>query len=426
MEEKNGDAVHLYTTLNQLFQYFNSMQNQESLIKEFPASEFPKSAYIQISDEHRYWAGSSFSGAIQASSIECLPNSCEPADFWPLLKKRLLPTDLVVDLGSGVRPNFFIGQQLTICVELFEPYLKYLQNTLSGERVITIKEDVLSFLKRQPSRSIETIVVTDLIEHLSKEDGELLIQEIERTVQKQALIVTPKGFMPQHVGEFETDAWAFTGNVLQNHISGWEPEDFVKWEVVNSRDYYNGAEHPEGVIGCAFFPETFEKIHLQVVLEEFTDQTNMVKLASSLFALLNDHFLTFSDLRIKFTLPLMFSPKSTAINPDIILPNANTEYSSFNWEVNNFNYRKESGEMIFLPGTMSSSVSKTNSERILLLKESLESKIMYDAIFSHNFSITILNDDLISALKSYVDENAKKDGLNFGDFIEDYSLKSNL
>jgi hypothetical protein len=426
MEEKNGDAVHLYTTLNQLFQYLNSMQNQESLIKEFPASEFPKSAYIQISDEYRYWAGSSFSGAIQASSIEYLPNSCEPADFWPLLKKRLLPTDLVVDLGSGVRPNFFIGQQLTICVELFEPYLKYLQNTLSGERVITIKEDVLSFLKRQPSRSIETIVVTDLIEHLSKEDGELLIQEIERTVQKQALIVTPKGFMPQHVGEFETDAWEFTGNVLQNHISGWEPEDFAKWEVVNSRNYYIGVEHPEGVIGCTFFPETFERTDLHVVLEEFSDQTNMVKLASSLFTLLNNHFLTFSELKIKFTLPLMFSPKSTAINPEITLPNVNTEYSSFNWEVNNFNYQKDSGERIFLPGTMSSSVSNTNSKRILLLKESLQSKIMYDEIFSQNISIAILNDHLISALMSYVDGSSKKDGLNFGDFLEDYFLKSNL
>ncbi len=426
MEDKSDGAVDLYRNLNQLFQYFNSTINQYSSISQFPATEFPLSAYMQISDEYRYWAGASFSDEIQTNRIDFLPPTCEPRNFWPILKKRLLQTDLIVDLGSGVRPNFFIGQKLTICVELFEPYLEYLKNTLPGEKVIIIKEDVLSFLKRQPSRSIETIVVTDLIEHLSKTEGQLLIKEIERTVQKQALIVTPKGFMPQHVGEYELDAWEFTGNVLQNHISGWEPEDFAGWEVTNSKDYYTGVEHPEGVLGCAYFPQDYEKVDLHVILEEFSDRQNMVKSASSFFNLLNDHFLSFPDLKIKFTLPVMFSPKSTAINPEIVLPNVNTDYVSFNWEVNNFKYVNKLGEKFFLPGTMSSSVTSTNSEKVLLLKESLESKIAFDEILSQGFSVTILNDHFTNALKSYVDENSKKEGLNFKDFIQNYFLKNNL
>jgi hypothetical protein len=122
----------------------------------------------------------------------------------------------------------------------------------------------------------------------------------------------------------------------------------------------------------------------------------------------------------------MFSPKSTAINPEIVLPNVNTDYVSFNWEVNNFKYVNKLGEKFFLPGTMSSSVTSTNSEKVLLLKESLESKIAFDEILSQGFSVTILNDHFTNALKSYVDENSKKEGLNFKDFIQNYFLKNNL
>jgi hypothetical protein len=52
----------------------------------------------------------------------------------------------------------------------------------------------------------------DLIEHLGKEDGFRLLEHMELIARKVVVIVTPNGFIAQHL----TD-----GNPLQIHRSGW-------------------------------------------------------------------------------------------------------------------------------------------------------------------------------------------------------------
>lgn len=423
MHDSSDSFVKLNSEINQIFKYFNKGKIPSSLLANSANTEAINSALTQIAREYKYWAGASFAN-FDDRDIKALPSTCAPNEFWPILKQRMSTTQIVVDLGCGVRPNFFLGQDVTVCVELFSPYLDYLKDTHSGEKIITIKEDVLTFLKRQPARSIETIVVTDLIEHLSKSEGYSLIQEIERTVKKQALVVTPKGFMPQHVGELDDEGWGFTGNILQNHVSGWEIDDFQNWEVLVSENYYTEVEHPEGVLGCVFFPNSQEQDDLHIILEPFADENSMLQIASKLFKLLNRHCLGNSRDTIGLTLPLIFSPKSISISPNLVMPSAEVEYVSFNWEVNNYFYVDATGEPKYIPGTMSNRVQSIKAKKVLILTDKARSGIKYREIISQDYSMICLDENFVTELKMYLESEPSSPQKNLSSFINNYASSS--
>jgi hypothetical protein len=88
-----------------------------------------------------------------------------------------------------------------------------------------VNQDAIGFLNSLPDSSFDAIVLTDVIEHLDKNDGLELIKEVERVSSSTVAIFTPLGFMPQHFSSAE-DAWGFSEVELQTHRSGWLPEDF--------------------------------------------------------------------------------------------------------------------------------------------------------------------------------------------------------
>ena len=423
MNDFSDSIVKLDSEISQIFKYFNNGKSPSSLLINTATTEALTSAYIQIAGEYKYWAGASFAN-FDEREIQALPKTCAPNEFWPILKQRMSTTQMVVDLGCGVRPNFFLGQDVTVCVELFSPYLNYLKDTHSGEEIITIKEDVLTFLKRQPARSIETIVVTDLIEHLSKNEGYSLIQEIERTVKKQALVVTPKGFMPQHVEELDDEGWGFTGNILQNHVSGWEIDDFQNWEVLVCENYYTEVEHPEGVLGCVFFSNSQEQDNLHIILEPFADENRMLQIASKLFKLLNRYCLGNNGDSIGLTLPLIFSPKSISISPNLVMPTAEVGYVSFNWEVNNYFYVDATGEPKFIPGTMSNRIQSIKAKKVLILSDQARSDINYREIISQDFSMICLDENFLAELKMYLESEPSSPKKNLSSFVNKYTSSS--
>ena len=66
------------------------------------------------------------------------------------------------------------------------------------------------------SDSFDVVVAFDLIEHLSKEDGYLLLYEMERISRKLVVVYTPTGFLWQPPSP---------NNPFNAHISGWRPRD---------------------------------------------------------------------------------------------------------------------------------------------------------------------------------------------------------
>jgi ubiquinone/menaquinone biosynthesis C-methylase UbiE len=76
--------------------------------------------------------------------------------------------------------------------------------------------NVLDIGEEFSDNSYECVVASDLIEHLTKEDGYRLIEMMERIASKRVIIFTPNGFLKQ--GEYDE-------NPFQVHLSGWHPEE---------------------------------------------------------------------------------------------------------------------------------------------------------------------------------------------------------
>ncbi|MBU4242294.1 MAG: SAM-dependent methyltransferase, partial [Nanoarchaeota archaeon] len=67
--------------------------------------------------------------------------------------------------------------------------------------------------------SFDCVLASDLIEHLTKEEGNKLIKMMEKIAKKRVIIFTPNGFLPQ--GEFNKNPW-------QVHKTGWTVEEMQK------------------------------------------------------------------------------------------------------------------------------------------------------------------------------------------------------
>jgi hypothetical protein len=89
-----------------------------------------------------------------------------------------------------------------------------------------------------PEKSVDTVFLVDVIEHLEKEEGRNLLALTEKIARKQVVVFTPLGFMPQH-HEDGKDAWGLNGADWQEHKSGWLPEDFSEdWQFFIAKEFH--------------------------------------------------------------------------------------------------------------------------------------------------------------------------------------------
>lgn len=75
-------------------------------------------------------------------------------------------------------------------------------------------------------RKFDVAIVSDVIEHFSKEKGLKLIRELFCHVDN-VIISTPFGFFPKTSG-------SITINSHERHLSGWYPKDFQQFNIVES------------------------------------------------------------------------------------------------------------------------------------------------------------------------------------------------
>ncbi len=155
--------------------------------------------------------------------------------------ENFLPTDVLLDIGCGIMPQQFIVPSVHICAEPYMEYVDELQKKLSDacDRSYVILnstwEEVLSVL---PPKSVDTVVLADVIEHLEKDAASALIRKTEALARQQILIFTPLGFLPQSHPD-GIDAWGMGGADWQEHKSGWEPTDFgADWKIIATKEYY--------------------------------------------------------------------------------------------------------------------------------------------------------------------------------------------
>ena len=86
----------------------------------------------------------------------------------------------------------------------------------------------------------DVVVLSEVIEHLTREDGEKLLDKVDSLALRLIYVETPNGFLEQP---------PLDGNPYQEHLSGWTSDDFRRrgYEV-----YGIGIKGLRGPVGRAF------------------------------------------------------------------------------------------------------------------------------------------------------------------------------
>jgi len=136
--------------------------------------------------------------------------------FLYFLKRDLSDCESILDLGCGWNsPVRHCDAPFKVGVELFDPYLEEAKKNKIHNQYI--KADVTE-VEFKP-RSFDAVVMADVLEHLTKEDGYKLLKKMEIWAKKKIIILTPNEFI-------ENDL--FNGNRLQEHRSGWSVDELKK------------------------------------------------------------------------------------------------------------------------------------------------------------------------------------------------------
>lgn len=147
--------------------------------------------------------------------IECRKNEYRDTLFSATLRSMVKsPVGTVMDIGCGANP-----QRCVVATNkhyLVDPMEQKSSGIPCGINICGTWEDALKIASEE---HIDTVLLFDVVEHLDKHRALALL---DRTVElaERVVIFTPKGFMPQEDGVWNT------------HRSGWEPQDFKgNWKI---------------------------------------------------------------------------------------------------------------------------------------------------------------------------------------------------
>ena len=137
----------------------------------------------------------------------------------------------VLDLGCGFGKYGYLSREYfdawhgryeekswttrIVGVEIFEKYITDTQRRVYSDIII---DDALTYLKRS-SEKFDVILCMDMIEHLTKERGVELLNEMIGHCNKITFVSAPDGFVAQG---------SLYGNIHENHLCGWSRGEFEK------------------------------------------------------------------------------------------------------------------------------------------------------------------------------------------------------
>lgn len=87
-----------------------------------------------------------------------------------------------------------------------------------------LKQDLINYKRLFfADNYFDTVVCFDLLEHLDKPDGLMLLLEMERVCSGYLMVFVPRGFLDTIKYQSE-----HVHSVFDVHKSGWEPDEFVQ------------------------------------------------------------------------------------------------------------------------------------------------------------------------------------------------------
>lgn len=201
--------------------------------------------------------------------------------LFEVIKEKIDDVEIVLDIGCGIMPQQIIEPITHICCEPYLEYVKVLQekvkNTTDRKYVILNGgwDDALHLFTEN---SVDTIILIDVIEHLEKDVALELLKQSESVCRKQLAIFTPLGFLPQSHPD-GIDAWGLHGGHMQEHKSGWQPEDFGEgWEIYAANGFHEFSSEGKKFdtpYGALWAIKTFEKPDVNYA--KLTEYNHLIK-----------------------------------------------------------------------------------------------------------------------------------------------------
>lgn len=143
-------------------------------------------------------------------------------DVLDAINELLIDSYSVLDVGCGVCTTLKeLCCPLKIGVDAHRPYL---ENVKYGEPFIRLNFTAERLSELFLPKSLDSVTLIDVIEHLEKEVGLDVLRQVEEIAAKKVIVFTPRGFF--ELKEF--DHYGLGGESYQRHRSGWEIEDFQK------------------------------------------------------------------------------------------------------------------------------------------------------------------------------------------------------
>jgi protein-L-isoaspartate O-methyltransferase len=164
-----------------------------------------------------------------------------PTQLLAAVEKAVRETETVLDIGCGIAPMNYFRPKMHFMVEPWAEYADILAYRYAGDKsVMLLRTGGLEALKLLGDNSVDSIFLLDVIEHMEKDMGQQVIAQAERVAREQIIIFTPLGFMPQHVEHGQKDGWGLSGTEMQEHRSGWEPNDFsAEWSFYICNEFHS-------------------------------------------------------------------------------------------------------------------------------------------------------------------------------------------
>jgi ubiquinone/menaquinone biosynthesis C-methylase UbiE len=129
------------------------------------------------------------------------------------LQRELKGCNSVLDLGCGpFSPLRHCSVRYALGVDAFLPYLE--KSKYRKIHTNYIMADISSLVF--PPNSFDAVIMIEVLEHLTKEEGKKLLVDVERWAKKKIIVSSPNGFIPQK----EIDQ-----NSYQAHRSGWSVDE---------------------------------------------------------------------------------------------------------------------------------------------------------------------------------------------------------
>lgn len=138
------------------------------------------------------------------------------------LQKELKDAESILELGTGPFSQALeVSRASYIGFESFGPYVEAIRKSqvakAANRKIEVLKGDILNL--NFPSNSFSHVVMIDVLEHIPRELGEDLLDRIWEWAYASVIIKTPNGFVSQP---------AMDGNPLQEHVSEWSVDDFLR------------------------------------------------------------------------------------------------------------------------------------------------------------------------------------------------------